>query len=47
MLRPARNLPFHYGWVIVFSGMLAVFACVGLGRLALGCSFPRWGRICS
>jgi MFS family permease len=36
----ALRLPFHYGWVIVAAGMLGVFACLGLGRFALGMLLP-------
>ena len=31
---------FHYGWVIVFSGMLCILACLGFGRFALGMLLP-------
>lgn len=44
MQQPSRRLPFHYGWIVVFSGMLAVFACIGLGRLALGMLLPSMGE---
>ncbi len=30
----------HYGWVIVFSGTLCIFACLGFGRFALGMLLP-------
>lgn len=30
----------HYGWVIVAAGTLTVFACLGLGRFALGMLLP-------
>ncbi len=32
--------PFHYGWVIVFAGMLCILACLGFGRFALGMLLP-------
>ncbi|HAM53308.1 MAG TPA: MFS transporter [Nitrospiraceae bacterium] len=32
--------PFHYGWVIVFTGTLCIFAGLGLGRFALGMLLP-------
>jgi MFS family permease len=35
-----HNLPFHYGWVIVFTGTLSILACLGLGRFALGMLLP-------
>jgi len=34
------NLPFHYGWVIVFASMLCIMACLGFGRFALGMLLP-------
>lgn len=34
------HLPFHYGWVIVFTGMLCIMASLGLGRFALGMLLP-------
>lgn len=33
-------LPFHYGWVIVCTGTLCIFACLGFGRFALGMLLP-------
>ncbi len=30
----------HYGWVVAAAGSLAVFACLGLGRFALGMLLP-------
>jgi MFS family permease len=30
----------HYGWVIVFTGMLSICACLGFGRFALGMLLP-------
>lgn len=38
------RLPFHYGWVVVFAGMLAIFACLGIGRFALGMLLPSMGE---
>ncbi|UCD34422.1 MAG: YbfB/YjiJ family MFS transporter [Nitrospiraceae bacterium] len=38
--RIVSQLPFHYGWVIVGTGMLCIFACLGLGRFALGMLLP-------
>ncbi|KKL69020.1 hypothetical protein LCGC14_2119150, partial [marine sediment metagenome] len=40
----AQGLPFHYGWVVVFSGMLAILACLGFGRFALGMLLPSMGE---
>lgn len=34
------NLPFHYAWVIVATGMLSIVACLGFGRFALGMLLP-------
>jgi len=34
----------HYGWVVVGAGTLAVFACLGLGRFALGRLLPAMGE---
>jgi sugar phosphate permease len=34
------RLPFHYGWVIVFTGVLTQFACLGLARFAFGMLLP-------
>lgn len=33
-------LPFHYGWIIVVTGTCCIFACLGLGRFALGMLLP-------
>lgn len=33
----------HYGWVIVAAGTLTIFACLGLGRFALGMLLPSMG----
>lgn len=51
-----RPLPFHYGWIIVATGALILFACFGLARYAytmllpgmsagLGLSYERMGFI--
>lgn len=34
----------HYGWHIVWSSTLGIFACIGLGRFALGMLLPAMGR---
>lgn len=34
------RLPFHYGWVVVATGTLTIFAALGLGRFALGMLLP-------
>src|SRR3990172_11538086 len=36
----SRGNPLHYGWVIVFTGTLCIFACLGFGRFALGMLLP-------
>jgi MFS family permease len=33
----------HYGWVIVLSGAMTVFACLGLARFAFGMLLPLMG----
>jgi MFS family permease len=38
--RRTSRLPFHYAWVIVATGMLAIVACLGFGRFALGMLLP-------
>lgn len=42
-----RQLPLppsvHYGWLIVMAGSLGIFACIGLGRFALGMLLPAMG----
>jgi len=51
-----RPLPFHYGWIIVATGALILFACLGLARYAytmllpgmssgLGLAYDRMGFI--
>lgn len=35
-----NNHMFHYGWVIVGTGTLCIFACLGFGRFALGMLLP-------
>lgn len=34
---------FHYGWVIALTGTAVIFACLGLGRFALGMLLPAMG----
>ncbi|MEE4377612.1 MAG: YbfB/YjiJ family MFS transporter [Candidatus Competibacteraceae bacterium] len=36
----APPTPFHYGWIIVLTGILTVFIALGLGRFALGMLLP-------
>ncbi|MFO8083659.1 MAG: YbfB/YjiJ family MFS transporter [Desulfobacterales bacterium] len=40
MTRLFQKLPFHYGWTIVFTGTLILFACLGLARFAYGMLLP-------
>jgi MFS family permease len=40
MTHPPSRIPFHYGWVIVFSGALTLFSCLGLARFAYGMLLP-------
>lgn len=41
---PIRRLSnLHYGWVIAFTGTAVLFACLGLGRFALGMLLPAMG----
>ena len=35
-----RVLPFHYAWVIVFTGVLVLFSCLGLARFSFGMLLP-------
>lgn len=44
MSNKSKQGTFHYGWVIVAVSMLAVFGCIGLGRLALGMLLPSMGE---
>lgn len=37
---PASPVPVHYGWVVVGTGTLSIFACLGFGRFALGMLLP-------
>ncbi|WP_300460109.1 MFS transporter [Desulfobacula sp.] len=38
-----RKKQWHYGWVIVFTGMAVLFSCLGLGRFSLGMLLPSMG----
>ncbi|NOY13526.1 MAG: YbfB/YjiJ family MFS transporter [Deltaproteobacteria bacterium] len=35
-----HRFPFHYGWLIVVTGILTLFACLGLARFAFGMLLP-------
>lgn len=39
-----RFYTIHYAWVIVLAGSLGIFACLGLGRFALGMLLPAMGE---
>ena len=47
MQESSSRLPFHYGWVIVFTGTLCIFACLGFGRFALGMLLPSMAQALS
>lgn len=34
----------HYGWLVVTVGCLCIFACLGLGRFAIGMLLPSMGE---
>jgi MFS family permease len=40
MTKFPQKLPFHYGWLIVGTGILTLFACLGLARFAFGMLLP-------
>lgn len=40
----AGQLRLHYGWVIALTGLAVAFACLGLGRFALGMLLPSMGK---
>ncbi len=40
---PKFRKPLHYGWIIVFTGVAILFACLGLGRFAIGMLLPSMG----
>ncbi|WP_020674971.1 MFS transporter [Geopsychrobacter electrodiphilus] len=39
-MKLVAKIPFHYGWMIVLSGALTLFACLGLARFAFGLLLP-------
>ncbi|MFA7381811.1 MAG: MFS transporter [Desulfurivibrionaceae bacterium] len=39
-----RKSAIHYGWHIVWTGTFCIFACLGLGRFALGMILPAMGK---
>jgi len=40
----AERQAIHYGWHIVWTGAFCIFACLGLGRFALGMILPAMGQ---
>jgi MFS family permease len=40
----AERKAIHYGWHIVWTGTFCIFACLGLGRFALGMILPAMGK---
>jgi MFS family permease len=40
----AERQAIHYGWHIVWTGTFCIFACLGLGRFALGMILPAMGQ---
>lgn len=38
-----KTQSFHYGWVVLLSGIAVMFSCLGLGRFALGMLLPSMG----
>lgn len=39
-----KSAAIHYGWYVVVAGILCLFACLGLGRFALGMLLPSMGE---
>jgi MFS family permease len=39
----AHRLPFHYGWLVIATGCLGLFACLGMARFAFGMLLPSMG----
>jgi MFS family permease len=35
-----KNKQLHYGWIIVLTGTVVIFSCIGLGRFSLGMLLP-------
>lgn len=38
-----KQATFHYGWVLVITGVAVLFSCIGLGRFSLGILLPAMG----
>jgi MFS family permease len=43
MTKVKQHQGVHYGWLVVAAGCLCIFACLGLGRFALGMLLPSMG----
>lgn len=46
MLNARKHLKvksFHYGWIVLLTGIAVMFSCLGLGRFALGMLLPSMG----
>ena len=41
MNKKGRGRRFHYGWVVIFTGMLATIACHGFGRMSYTLILPE------
>jgi len=41
MNRKGRGSRVHYGWVVIFTGMLATIACHGFGRMSYTLILPE------
>ncbi len=44
IINPSAPKRIHYSWHIVWAGLLCIFACLGLGRFALGMLLPAMGE---
>lgn len=42
--RPVKPSKIHYGWIIVITGGLTVFSCLGLARFAYSMLLPSMGK---
>jgi MFS family permease len=40
LFNPSAPSKIHYSWHVVWAGLLCIFACLGLGRFALGMLLP-------
>ncbi len=42
--KKSTSSPIHYGWLIMATGTLCIFSCLGLGRFSLGMLLPSMGE---